>query len=238
MTAFIGKNDAGKSTILEALDIFFEGGTIKIESADASKGGNPKAVCIGVVLDDIPESLVLNSNSPTTLANEHLLNADGDLEIHKIFNCSLATPKATVLARAIHPTAKDVAGIFQKNQKELKAIIKEKNLQSQCNQTENPSMRYAIYNAYGDLNLQLVDVPLNEENGKAVWGALQSYLPIFALFQSDRPSSDQDPEVQNPMKVAIEQALKSLEADLEAITEQVRAKAQETAERTLAKLPP
>ena len=44
LTAFIGKNDAGKSTILEALDIFFEGGTIKIESADASKGGDPKNV--------------------------------------------------------------------------------------------------------------------------------------------------------------------------------------------------
>ena len=33
LTAFIGRNDVGKSTILEALDIFFEGGTKKIESA-------------------------------------------------------------------------------------------------------------------------------------------------------------------------------------------------------------
>ena len=35
VTAFIGRGDAGKSTILEALDIFFEGGVIKIDPADA-----------------------------------------------------------------------------------------------------------------------------------------------------------------------------------------------------------
>jgi predicted ATP-dependent endonuclease of OLD family len=33
LTAFIGRGDAGKSTSLEALDIFFEGDTVKIESA-------------------------------------------------------------------------------------------------------------------------------------------------------------------------------------------------------------
>ena len=31
LTAFVGKNDVGKSTILEALDIFFDGGVIKID---------------------------------------------------------------------------------------------------------------------------------------------------------------------------------------------------------------
>ena len=77
---------------------------------------------------------------------------------------------------------------------------------------------------------------MNDDNAKAIWGALQNYLPIFALFQSDRPSNDQDPEVQNPMKVAIEQALDQLTAELDAITDRVRQKAQETAARTLAKL--
>jgi len=236
LTAFIGKNDAGKSTILEALDIYFEGGTIKIESADASKGGDPKNVRIGVVFTELPTQVVLDSKAPTTFANEFLLNHDGDLEIHKVFNCGNATPKASVFARANHPGAKDVSDLLQKQQKDLKAIIKEKQLENNCNQTENPSMRHAIYNAQGDLGLQLRDVPLNDDNGKAIWSALQNYLPIFALFQSDRPSSDQDPEVQNPMKVAIEQALDQLQNELDAITDQVRKKAEETASRTLAKL--
>ena len=52
------------------------------------------------------------------------------------------------------------------------------------------------------------------------------------FFQSDRPSSDQDPEVQNPMKVAIAQALGQLDKELEEITTQIQAKAQETAAKT------
>src|SRR5262245_22461443 len=112
LTAFIGRNDAGKSTILEALDIFFEGGTIKIESADASKGGDQKNVRIGVVFTELPAQLVLDSKAPTTLANEYLLNQDGDLEVHKVFNCALATPKASIVARANHPTAKEVSDLL------------------------------------------------------------------------------------------------------------------------------
>lgn len=37
MNVIIGQNDVGKSTILEALDIFFEGGTIKIDMTDFRK---------------------------------------------------------------------------------------------------------------------------------------------------------------------------------------------------------
>ena len=236
LTGLIGRNDAGKSSILEALDIFFESGTIKIEPGDASKGGNPKQVRIGVVFGDLPAQLVLDSDAPTTLQNEYLLNAGGDLEIFKVFNCENQTPKAKIFASAIHPTAKDAAEVLQKSQKELRALVKARGLENNCNQAENPSMRIAIYQSIADLQLKPHDVPLNDENGKEIWKNLQTYLPIFALFQSDRPSKDQDPEVQNPMKVAIEQALETLEKQLEDITNQVQQRAQETADRTVAKL--
>jgi len=236
LTAFIGRNDAGKSTVLEALDIFFDGGVVKIDSADASKGGDAKSVRIGVVFAGLPSTVILDSQATTTLTNEYLLNEAGDLEIHKVFNCSLQTPKAVIYARAVHPTAKDAADILQRSQKDLRAIVKDKGLGNNCNLSENPSMRHAIYQAHGDLQSQLRDVPLNDENAKTVWAALQVYLPLFALFQSDRPSTDQDPEVQNPMKVAVEQALDALEKQLEEITDQVKRKAEETAARTLAKL--
>lgn len=236
LTAFIGKNDAGKSTILEALDIFFDGGVKKIEAADASKNGDAKKVRIAVVFDNLPAQVVLDSNATTTFANEHLLNADGDLEIHKLYNCAIATPKAAVSAWAVHPTAEDVADLLQKPLKDLKAIIKERGLEGSCNLTENPTMRLAIYQAHSDLKLQPREVSLNDENGKAIWSAIQNYLPIFALFQSDRASTDQDNEVQNPMKIAIKQALDGIEDELNKIAATVEEKAQETAKRTLEKL--
>jgi putative ATP-dependent endonuclease of OLD family len=36
LTTFIGKNDIGKSSVLEALEIFFNNETVKIESGDAN----------------------------------------------------------------------------------------------------------------------------------------------------------------------------------------------------------
>ncbi len=236
LTAFIGRNDVGKSTILEALDIFFEGDTKKIESADASMNGNSRGVRIGVVFDDLPDQVILDSNAATTFANEHLLNEDGDLEIHKIYNCSILTPKFGVHAYAVHPSHDDAKDTIQKPQRELRGIVAERGLENNCNQGENPSMRYAIYQSFGDLGLEARDVPLNDDNAKAIWAAIQKYLPTYVFFQSDRPSSDQDPEVQNPMKVAIAQALGQLDKELEEITTQIQAKAQETAARTLAKL--
>lgn len=190
LTGLIGRNDSGKSTVLEALDIFFEGGVAKMEPADASKGGDARRVRIGVVFTDLPKQLVLDSNAPTTLQAEHLLNVDGDLEIHKVFNCGIQSPKVTIFAKAVHPTTPDAANILQKPQAALRKEVRDRNLENSCNQAENPSMRQAIYQAIGELSLQEVDVPLNEENGKAIWGSIQSYIPIFALFQSDRPSSD------------------------------------------------
>ncbi|MEE3623011.1 ATP-binding protein [Nitrospirillum sp. BR 11752] len=236
LTGFIGRNDAGKSTILEALDIFFEGGVKKIEQSDANKGGDPKNVIIGIVFTELPEQFILDSNALTTLSAEYLLNADGDLEIHKTFNCSNQTPRPSIQAIAVHPNSAVAADILQKSQKDLRALIRERGLQNNCSQTENPSMRSALYQNIGDLDLRLRPVPLNEENGKAIWASLQNYIPIFALFQSDRPSSDQDPEVQNPMKIAIEQALEEQAAELDRISAEVQLKAQETAKRTLQKL--
>lgn len=236
LTSSIGKNDAGKSSILEALDIFFEGGIAKIESSDGSINGDRRNVKIGVIFNNLPNELILDSNAPTTLQAEHLLNENGDLEIHKVFNCVNQSPKASIFARAVHPSAPEVDNLLQLPRAELRNIVRAQSLQNNCNQAENPSMRQAIYAASGGLNLQLRDVPLNDENAKSVWTSLQTYLPIFALFQADRPSSDQDPEIQNPMKIAIEQALLELAPALEAITAEVQRRAQETANRTLEKL--
>nr|WP_273727649.1 AAA family ATPase [Brucella gallinifaecis] len=184
LTGFIGRNDAGKSTILEALDIFFEGGVAKIEPADASKGGNVRNVRIGVVFDDLPNQLILDSNALTTLQAEHLLNADGDPEVHKVFNCGNQTPKAVISAQAVHPTTPEAADILQKNQRDIRTIIRDRGLENNCNQAENPSMRQAIYQSIGGLNLQLRDVPLNEENGKTISVCQNAFLHGLPPFKT------------------------------------------------------
>lgn len=235
LTAFIGRNDAGKSTILEALDIFFEGGTVKADSGDASKGGDSANVRIGAVFTDLPANLDLDAGAQTTLVAEHLLNADGDLELFKTYNCSVSgkVPGPKIYARAMHPTADGVAGLLQKKNSDLKKLVKDAGVEANCQQNSNPSMRQALYATAGNLALADTEVPLNDADAKNVWEAIRRNLPVFALFQSDRASRAQDPEVQSPMKLAIQKALAGITDDLDAISKKVEAMAEETAKRTL-----
>lgn len=41
LTTFVGKNDIGKSTVLEGLEIFFNNDLVKIEQSDANIHGDP-----------------------------------------------------------------------------------------------------------------------------------------------------------------------------------------------------
>ena len=88
LTVLVGKNDIGKSTILEALDIFFNdgNGVIKIDKTDlnthASDNGDNETV-ISVCFSELPELIVIDSSVQTTLAREYMLNSDGFLEVIK-----------------------------------------------------------------------------------------------------------------------------------------------------------
>ena len=236
LTAFIGRGDAGKSTILEALEIFFEGSSAKIESADASTSGDARNVRVGAVSTDLPETLDLDRGARTTLEAEYLTNREGDLEVFKVYNCPIQKVTNKVFAKALHPSVAGVADLLQKGNSVLKTLVKERGLEDNCQQNNNPSMRQALYEAFGDLRLVETDVPLNEADAKNIWEAIRRNLPIYALFRSDRASSDQDREVQNPMKLAIQSALAELRDDLEEITKKVEESAEQTAQRTLEQL--
>lgn len=73
LTAFIGQNDVGKSTILESLDIFFN--QSKIDKSDKNVSHAQEDTIIGCIFDDLPCSLCLEEVQ-TTFSAEYLLNDD------------------------------------------------------------------------------------------------------------------------------------------------------------------
>ncbi|QQZ58969.1 ATP-binding protein [Paenibacillus sonchi] len=236
-TALIGKNDIGKSTILEAMEIFFNNKLIKLESTDACVHNTDKEVVIGCVFSDFPQEVILDSQSSTTLADEYLLNSQGELEIHKIYDCSLKSPKETIYTLCYHPQAQNAIDLIKVKNPELKKRAKELSIDlSTIDQRSNPDLRHAIRLQISDLQLKEQLISLNEENAKSIWGSLEKFLPQFALFQADRPSKDEDSEVQDPMKFSIEQAIKTVEHDLEQIKETVHRQVMDVATRTLEKL--
>lgn len=237
LTAFIGKNDAGKSSILEALEIFFNNSYITCERDDLNKYSEDINIEITCTFKDFPDEIVIDAATPTALSSEYLLNKDGKLEIKKVFPATAAKPKEKVFIVCNHPTVKKGDDLLTLKRTQLRARATELGIaEDSYNGNINSSIRQGIWESFADLQLQEVNLLVDKEDTKKVYEALEKYLPLFALFKSDRESRDDDKEVTDPMKIAIQQALQELSAELEYIKTQVRNKAIDTANRTLAKL--
>ena len=236
---FVGKNDIGKSTILEALDIFFnEGkGSIKIDKDDINKqalvDGNTEII-IGVVFGDLPAELTIDATNPTTLQSEYLLNRDGKLEIYKKYPNA---GKEKIFVKAFHPTNAACSDLLLKKQSDLKRLLTD---DMQCaDKTKNSEIRKSIWEYHAsELNLADVEIELSKIDAKNSWEQLKCYLPIYALFQSDRKNSDGDGEIQNPMKLAVQEILKDqrLVEKLNQVASEVETKLNGVADKTLEKL--
>lgn len=236
-TSVMGRNDVGKSTLLEALEIFFNNQIVKIEQNDACVHSQSKIIEIGCIFDGISKELTLDTRSITTLTAEHLLNSGGFLEIVKRFDCRTKTPKEEVFARANHPTSPALSDLLRLRIVDLRARAAEVGADLEgVDQRSNTALRKAIRDTVGDTHHAETLIPLAEEDGKRIWEQLQKHLPAYALFQSDRPSKDDDPEIADPMKIAVAAAVRAVEGDLELIKQRVQRSAMEVAERTLAKI--
>lgn len=237
LTALVGRNDVGKSSILDALGIFFDSNLTKFDTSDLCVHAEDGEVRIGCIFTELPESLVLDVNAETSLADEYLLNAEGDLEIHRIWKITNGRKSESIVAVANHPTDPNVDDLLQKKNSDLKKLAKDLDVDlSDVDLRSNPALRRTIWSSQPDLRLREVELPLNKEDAKAIWQKIQKELPTFALFRADRPSTDDDAEVQDPMKLAIKEALAGVEDELERIKDQVREKALDVATRTLEKL--
>jgi putative ATP-dependent endonuclease of OLD family len=237
LTAIVGRNDVGKSTILEALAIFFESDIIKPEVDDLNVSTKSDAFEVTCTFSDLPQNLIIDAQAETSLAAEYLLTSDGRLRIKKRWTCSGGKPKEEVFVICDHPSAEELSDLLSLTNTALKARLS-KFLSSEqlaaVNKSSNPSMRQALWGSRTSLAPIEQEVPVSKEDSKRIWERLAPMLPHFALFQSDRASRDSDSEVQDPMKLAIASAL--AEADVQdalaRVVGTIRDRATELAART------
>ena len=232
LTVLIGKNDVGKSTILEALDIFF--GNRKMESDDVNIEAklNSQSAKLIVVFSDLPGEIDLDAGAKTNLKDEYLLNAQGLLQLKKDFS-SLSKPKTFIICN--HPSNADVNDLHSLKLKDLQKRANELAVKGSFNATIKNDIRKAIWNSF-TLSLKSVELEINQDGIKDIWDKIEPYLPVFALFQSDRKNDEKDKEIQDPLKVAAEQALKKHLATLNEIKKLVEDEVSEIANLTIDKL--
>lgn len=242
LNVIVGKNDIGKSTILDSMEIFFNESEFKNDIYIKAK---KKEARIGVIFTEFNDKIVLDTTYETSLSAENLLNAENQLEIHKIYGVS-GLKKVVLVAN--YPTNKELKGIITTDIDTLKEKAEALKVEGDYNASIKASIRQAIKeHLKAKLKFEVQDIEIfskskdkdsSDSTVKEIWTQIQNYLPVYALFQSDRKNEEQDGEIQNPMKAAIKKILKAegLQERLNEIKKEVQQVSEELAKLTIAKL--
>ncbi len=180
LTVLIGKNDIGKSTILEALDIFFGNRSLDFGDKNISAAENENIV-IGVSFKDFPETIVIDERVPTSLEDEYLLNEVGHLEIHKEYKFGSRVTNQTYLI-SNHPTNEKLADLLTLKITDLKKRAAELEIDKTLYDGRKSSeIREQIRSIFPKNTFEVRQIKIDEEGLKNIWEKLNSILPIFAL---------------------------------------------------------
>lgn len=239
LCVLVGKNDKGKSTLLEALDIFFnEGkGCIKLDKDDINRdcleSGND-CIEIEVEFSDLPSRILIDASNETTLQDEYLVTHAGTLHVIKRYP---AAGKEKIFIKARHPANPECKDLLQKKIHELRRILDEQKLTCP-DKTKSAQLRKSIWQGQKVLDLQDQEIEVAKIDAKNVWDQLKAYMPLYTLFQSDRKNTDSDDEVQDPMRIAVKEILgdPAIQSMLATIAGTVKYRLDQVAERTLSKL--
>lgn len=232
LTVIIGKNDVGKSSVLEALDIFFE--NRKPDQHDCNKEAlhNGECIVLTVAFSDLPARIDLDAGAETDLASEYLLGVDGLLYVQKRFVSISRAPEIYIIAN--HPANEGYAELHSLKQPALRELVKD---ESGVDKRVNNEMRKALWQRLGsDLELQEQAISIKQEGLKDLWEKIRKQLPLYALFQADRSNLDKDSEIQDPLKFATKQVIGKLEKELTRIRDIVQQEVTTVAKHTIEKL--
>lgn len=255
MNVIIGKNDIGKSTILEALEIFFNNDLVKLLQDDLNiyaknDGINTLKITLSFEIEPF-DTIVIDSSNPTNLEEEFLLDKNSFLTLIQEWDCSKpikATSKKYFL-ECEYPTVWKDQPLIMLKEKELQKRIEE--LKEFLNEEEfnrlpkkiNALMRKELYRYKlededkRERTTITIDLAKSDES-KNLKESIDKNLPLYFLFQSDRANKDSDDDVQNPLKIAIQKALQSdeIKEKLDEVERLMQQQIKEVGDSTLLKL--
>ncbi|MFZ5822690.1 MAG: ATP-dependent nuclease [Chloroflexota bacterium] len=185
LATIVGQNDAGKSNILRALQLFFEGR--KIEEEDVHNGASSTDnVVLEVTFTSLPDKIELEEGVETTFQEEMLVDKDGNLRIRKIY------PRGNLAKYSICLITKD----FEDDRFAALPILKEAELNQRCEAigieatrsgrgVTNKGKREALKARGLKEGIQLIDRETMLTTKDDLWKTIASLLPEFLLFETD-----------------------------------------------------
>ena len=180
-TTFVGINDSGKSTIFEALDIFF--GNSKIEKSDRSVNSNDD-VELTAYFSDLPREIKLET-IPTTLKEEFLTLHDNNLDKDYLVlkqNYSGEGMKLSEFLVSTFPSDESVQDIHTSKITALKKTFS--NLIADIDKRKSTEIRkVALKDAAKRSDLATTEISLNGKGTlKDIAGVIHVNLPMYLKF--------------------------------------------------------
>ena len=242
INVIIGRNDIGKSTILDALAIFFQSDKIKIDAEDLCvyhDRDNP-VIEITCCFDVGDREILIDSACYTNCADEYLLNEEGLLEIRKTWDCSVGRIPQKDYIVAHYPTCYDTPLVIEKIaalQKRYKVLSADPNC-PKVDATVAHELRQAIYkmDLVANPDFQTTQIEIKKIDSKNIQDTLYKQFPNYLIFESDRANTDKDSEIQDPMKAITKAVLATMSDKIEEIRREVTEKVQAIGYETIKKL--
>jgi len=185
LSTIIGRNDAGKSHTLKALQLFF--GKNKLEAGDVyDSAESSDQVVIEVALTALPEMLDYEGGV-LHLADERLLDADGRLRVRKTFPCAGPYDRPA-LALIVQDFADERFGGL--------LSLKDRELNERCTTWSVPlaegkrkrtaaEKRAALRVVAQEQQTPLVECVLPLSARDDLWKSIEAQLPRYELFETD-----------------------------------------------------
>lgn len=224
----VGQNDAGKSTVLKALDIFLNG--TKPTRADMNVQSANNFFSVELYFDYKNKDCFLGEQITTSIESEELVNADNLLVIKKTWTVTETNVGAakTCILRKKYAGNDDF--IF-KTEPQLMTLCGNKGIETTKGNGEefnNVEKRQKLreHNAQNNVafTYEYEDIPTTGQGkAKAIGDAIEKLLPSFQYFKADTSLSDTDATIQKYFKDMATKFIEE-EADTEEIETEVKAK--------------
>ena len=154
------------------------------------------------------------------------------------YSCTATTAgKAEQIIRCLHPTADRYKNLLKLKLTDLRTLGRELGVEVEDERVNN-LWRKAIWGQSPALNIQETALKVDEfdTKTKAIYSQIESLFPQFFLFRVDRQTSDGDSEAKDPMQLAVKEAQKEFQIDIQALQSKIQGRVDEVAARALEKL--
>ena len=207
LATIVGKNDAGKSSILRAIKLFFDDKP-KIEADDFHDGAGPNEdMIIEIAFSALPETIQIEEGVETTLKEEMLLDNDGRLVIRKTYPRNDPT-KVRISLITMDFQDENFAGLTVLNETELNRRCRQEGIAvtRAGRGITNKSKRKALRDKAIEKNIPVGEYILDVPSRSNLWKCIKSILPEFHLFESETKTDISETSFQSAFRPIVRMA--------------------------------